>query len=436
MLVKKNKEWRKEGKMAYSQVSYGSKGSSVKALQEALNKKGYGLTVDGIFGANTQSAVKSYQKKSGLTVDGIAGKNTWGSLLGSGGSSSTPTASKTSASSSSKSGLSGVSSKTQASLDKYAAGYKPSDTVKKAESYLNEVNGQKPGEFNSEYKDKLNAIYDKIMNRKDFQYDLSNDTLYQQMRDQYQVLGKTAMQDTMGQAAGLTGGYGSTYSQNVGQQAYNNYLQQLNNNIPELYQLALQRYEAEGDKMLEQYQLTGDLYDDEYNKYQDLYNKWLSERDYAGNRYDSERNFDYTDYSNMLSYWQNQAQAENSNYWNEQDLAFSREQFEYQKQQDAIANALARQKAYSGGGGGGKDDEPLTEAQKKNANAGLMKTLLAQAKLRASTGTSNAALTSLLQTYVDKGYIREDQAETIYEEAIKSRKKKTKVDAPTKTKGK
>ena len=61
------------------------------------------------------------------------------------------------------------------------------------------------------------------MNRKEFSYDLNGDMLYQQMKDQYQVLGKTAMQDTMGEAAALTGGYGNTYAQSVGQQTYDEY---------------------------------------------------------------------------------------------------------------------------------------------------------------------------------------------------------------------
>ena len=44
--------------------------------------------------------------------------------------------------------------------------------------------------------------------------------------------GKQAMQDTMGQAAALTGGYGSTYGQAVGQQQYDAYLQNLNDEVP------------------------------------------------------------------------------------------------------------------------------------------------------------------------------------------------------------
>ena len=42
--------------MAYSTIQYGSTGDDVKKLQEELNKYGYGLATDGIFGVKTQSA--------------------------------------------------------------------------------------------------------------------------------------------------------------------------------------------------------------------------------------------------------------------------------------------------------------------------------------------------------------------------------------------
>ncbi|MDR1565161.1 MAG: peptidoglycan-binding protein [Oscillospiraceae bacterium] len=54
----------------------GSKGNNVKWIQWALNKKGSKLTVDGSFGTGTDTAVKTFQKKSGLTADGIVGPKT------------------------------------------------------------------------------------------------------------------------------------------------------------------------------------------------------------------------------------------------------------------------------------------------------------------------------------------------------------------------
>ena len=55
----------------------GSRSDEVKRIQEAL-----GIEADGIYGSNTERAVRNYQQQNGLKVDGIVGNNTWGSLFG------------------------------------------------------------------------------------------------------------------------------------------------------------------------------------------------------------------------------------------------------------------------------------------------------------------------------------------------------------------
>ena len=56
---------------------YGSRGTEVRTIQEKLKRWGYySGSVDGIYGSQTVSAVKRFQKKNGLTVDGIAGTQT------------------------------------------------------------------------------------------------------------------------------------------------------------------------------------------------------------------------------------------------------------------------------------------------------------------------------------------------------------------------
>lgn len=63
----------------------GAKGEDVKTLQRLLIKAGYfcgKCGVDGSFGADTEKAVKAYQKAHKLEVDGEVGRNTWGALLG------------------------------------------------------------------------------------------------------------------------------------------------------------------------------------------------------------------------------------------------------------------------------------------------------------------------------------------------------------------
>ena len=55
-------------------------GEEVRQLQQALIKSGFNIEVDGIFGEDTDKAVRQFQKQKNLTVDGIAGTHTQQSL--------------------------------------------------------------------------------------------------------------------------------------------------------------------------------------------------------------------------------------------------------------------------------------------------------------------------------------------------------------------
>ena len=62
-------------------IARGSRNHDVERLQMVLNEMGYSLVVDGIFGSNTEAAVKRFQKNSRLEVDGIVGPLTWYTLM-------------------------------------------------------------------------------------------------------------------------------------------------------------------------------------------------------------------------------------------------------------------------------------------------------------------------------------------------------------------
>lgn len=170
------------------------------------------------------------------------------------------------------------------------------------------------------YKDKLTSQLEAILGRKDFKYDLNADMLYQQYKDMYTNQAKMGSADAMGQAAAMTGGYGNSYAQSVGQQMYQKQMQGLNDIIPELYQMALDKYNAEGQTLLDEYSLLADAENREYSKFMDDYNLWLGERDRLADAYYNERNFDYTKHSDEQSY-------------------------EYAKERDSVADKLASEKA-------------------------------------------------------------------------------------------
>ena len=175
--------------------------------------------------------------------------------------------------------------------------YEQSEEVKKAREALFQQESAKPGAYSSQWQSRLESTLDQILNRKEFRYDMNADALYNQYRDRYLRQGRLAMEDTLGQAAALTGGYGSSYAQQVGQQTYQGYLAGLNDKLPELYRLALSKYQLEGDQLRGKYDLLSDREAGDYGRYQDAVKAWQTERDYLADRYDTQREADYARYN-------------------------------------------------------------------------------------------------------------------------------------------
>ena len=63
------------------EVSAGSSGDAVRAVQSQIHSRGSGLTIDGILGPETGSAIRFFQEDIGLSVDGIVGPLTWNALV-------------------------------------------------------------------------------------------------------------------------------------------------------------------------------------------------------------------------------------------------------------------------------------------------------------------------------------------------------------------
>lgn len=136
---------------------------------------------------------------------------------------------------------------------------------------LNNVQPQTPQAPLTSWQTQLDDTMGKIMNREKFTYDLNGDALYNQYKDRFVNQGKMAMMDTMGQAAALTGGYGNSYAQAAGQQAYQNHLLGLNDMVPELYNLAYQKYNDDTNALYKQYDMLGQKEEQAYNRQQDAY---------------------------------------------------------------------------------------------------------------------------------------------------------------------
>lgn len=286
----------------YQTVRYGSTGSAVRQLQSALNQKGYQLSEDGIFGAKTRAAVRDYQKKNGLLLDGIAGSQTWNHLMSAAAAPSGPTESRQV--------LSGVSDETAARLAQLEKGYEASGDVTAAQEEQRSIEALRPGAWRSSYAGQLEQLYSEISGRGAFRYDPAEDAAFVQYAGMYQRQGRRAMEDTLGQAAALTGGYGSSYAQATGQQSYGEYLQKLNEVLPELEQAARSRYDAEGKSMLQQYQLLQGREDDERSAWEAAMEAWQKEADSAAKRTQTAAQQDYDAWQDALKYYRDKANAE------------------------------------------------------------------------------------------------------------------------------
>lgn len=59
----------------------GDRNAAVRVMQYLLNDRGTAVTVDGIFGPRTETAVTSFQAGNGLLPDGTVGERTWSRLI-------------------------------------------------------------------------------------------------------------------------------------------------------------------------------------------------------------------------------------------------------------------------------------------------------------------------------------------------------------------
>lgn len=166
------------------------------------------------------------------------------------------------------------------------------DLQKQADYYKNH-------KYESQYGNQINGLVDKIGSRK-FEFDMNTDALYQQYAQQYKMLGNQAMQDTMANATALSGGYNNSYAQTAGQQAYNSYLQQLNEIVPDIYAQERSNYDSETNELYNQASLLQGLDDSAYNRF-------INDRDFITGRLDAEWN------KNAVTYTQQKEKTQTSN---------------------------------------------------------------------------------------------------------------------------
>lgn len=148
--------------------------------------------------------------------------------------------------------------------------------------------------YDSNYQESIDQLLDRILNREDFSYNLAEDPLYAQYKQQYMREGTRAMNDALASAAASAGGVNS-YALNAGQQAANYYNAQLNDVVPELYQLAYDKYLTGIDNQVRDLGLLNDMDYTQYSRYRDTMGDWENDRDFAYGKYRDDVGDYYTD---------------------------------------------------------------------------------------------------------------------------------------------
>lgn len=256
--------------------------------------------------------------------------------------------------------------------------YTQSEAVRAAGQALADHEANKPGEYQSQYGEQIQGMIDSIMNRGKFTYDYSADPLYQQYAQQYQRGGQLAMKDAMAESAALTGGYGNSYAQQVGQQTYQRYMENLNAVIPQLRQAAYEMYRDEGDTMRANLGMLQGADETDYGRYRDTVGDYQNTLNYLYGKYMDMSDQEYQRYMNDMAAWEN-----DRDYWHMRALE------------------LAQQAAENTGGGGGGGTKSAKKAVRKSvysigdtlAQAAAEAAALAQEKKPAAGGGTRTRMT-------------------------------------------
>ena len=231
------------------------------------------------------------------------------------------------------------------------------------------------GSYNSNYKNDLAAAVDAIKNREKFSYNAAEDNLYNIYKEQATRAGRQAMEDTQGKAAALTGGYGSSYGQTAGQQVYNSYMNDLNSKIPELEQLAYQRYQQEGQDLYNLASLYQGLDNTDYTRWATGFDQQGTLANMAQSMYDTAYSRDKNNYDSRIQ-----------NDWNNANAKLTADEYNdkmaYQRERDSVSDAQWR--------------EQMDETKKNNDQSAAISSLKAQ--LEAKSEQSDSIKKKMLNT--------------------------------------
>lgn len=232
-------------------------------------------------------------------------------------------------------GLRGVSDRTRTQQAKYESGYTPSQQTTTAQQNLAAVQQNKPQTYQSKYGAALDGILAKIQGGQDFKYSFDGDEMFKYYADLYTQNAKQGAANAMGQAVGLTGGYGNSWASAQANQAYQQALLPLYDRGIDLRDRAYQMHQDKENKLMNQAGLLMDLDATDYGRQRDTVSDYYADLDRAQAAADNAQAFDFNQYKTMLDYWNGKAAEENADYRTGQEMDLRDAQFNWQVDTDA-----------------------------------------------------------------------------------------------------
>lgn len=218
------------------------------------------------------------------------------------------------------------------------------NAINDSEQWIADYEQNNPkAEYESKYDPQIDKLLNEILNRDDFSYDAMNDPLYQQYAKMYQREGERAMKETMAEAAAGAGGM-NTYAMTAAMQANNYYNSQLNDKIPELYQLAYDMYLNDKESKVQDLGILQNMDATQYNRYRDTIQDYYNDKNFAYNAYQNaitqgnwQNNFDYNSMLdnrnwNNDQYWANK-EWDYNDMWKNKEYTDNRADIEYERNQ-------------------------------------------------------------------------------------------------------
>lgn len=176
--------------------------------------------------------------------------------------------------------------------------------------------------YENPYADDIDNLLQELLNYEKFTYNPENDPSFQSYKNQYTRAGNRAMEDTMGAAAGMTGGRTNSWSETVASQAKQNWDDALMDRIPELEQAAYGRYLNDRNMGVQNLQQLMALDQTGYNRFAD-------QRNFDRGMFESDRNFDF---SQDQFNWQQETDQRNF----DRNVLESDRAFDYQVERDKV----------------------------------------------------------------------------------------------------